>query len=221
MCSYHQKMGCPRKSPLSGNEPNYEPWRWNTKQEIRETHNCFSYAMNVNDPKQIDDCKKNKNCDVPFHQPGSAGGHDRFRSDRLKTCPEMVARILGDNPSIRMTTFTAKCPADTSKIAIVVDPNEDYHFYRQDKNTWWSHKPGGTQVTNLDASKRPIYDPNLANRDYTDKNGRLDYDRFCAYLCVPRRRPLHVKVGGGHYKITLKRRRRASSRVASFSRRAK
>ena len=131
----------------------------------------------------------------------------------------MIARILGDNPSIRPIDFTGKCPADTSKIAIVVDPDEDYHFYRQDKNGLWSHKPGGTAVTNKDASKRPIYDPALANRDYTDKNGRLDYDQFCKYLCVPRRRELHLKVGGGRYKITLRRRR--PSRAASFSRRAK
>jgi hypothetical protein len=218
-CAFHMKNGCTRVSPLSGYEPNYEPDRWNNRQEIRETHNCFAYAMNVHDPRQVRDCKMDKDCNVPFHQPGSASGHDGFSSKRKKTCSEMVARILGDNPGIRMTTFTDKCPPQTSKIAIVVDPNEDYHFFRQDTNRFWSHKPGGTPVTNLDSSKRVIYDPKLANRNYLEDGGHLNYDQFCSYLCVPRTRVLHLKVGGGHYRIT--RRSQRSSSSASPSRKAK
>lgn len=206
MCSYHLKAGCPRKSPLSGFEPKYEPDRWNARRSIRETHNCFAYAMNIHDPKQVKDCEKSKNCDVPFHQPGSASGHNRFKSERDKTCSEMVARILGDNPSIRITTFGAKCPAGSSKAAIVVDPKEDYHFFRQDTNGYWSHKPGGTAVTNKDSSGRPIYDPQLANRDYRATGGRLNYNKFCSYFCVPRLRELHLKVGGRRYMLTKKNR---------------
>ncbi len=207
-CAFHRKNGCDRTSPLSGYEPPYEPLRWNDRRNIRETHNCFAYAMNIHDPKQIEDCNRSENCNVPFHQPGYASGHNGFSSTRLKTCTDMIGRILGDNPSMRMTTFTGKCPPTTSKIAIVVDPDQDYHFYRQDKTTMWSHKPGGTKVTNQDASKRPIYDPALANRDYTDNNGHLDYDTFCSYLCVPRQRALHLKAsGGGSYKVTRVRRR--------------
>ncbi len=128
----------------------------------------------------------------------------------------MIGRILGDNPSMRMTTFTGKCPPTTSKIAIVVDPDQDYHFYRQDRTMMWSHKSGGTKVTNQDASKRPIYDPALANRNYTDNNGHLDYDTFCSYLCVPRQRILHLKASGGSYKVTRGRRqgRYRSTRVS-------
>ena len=60
----------------------------------------------------------------------------------------------------------------------------------------WSHKPGGMPVTNLDASKRRIYDPALSNRNYTGDNSTLDYDTFCGYLCIPRDRFLRIKVGG-------------------------
>lgn len=191
---------------MSGFEPKYDPALWNTKDEVRETHNCFSYAMNVHDPKQIAACLKSKECEVPYHQPGSAAGQPGFKSDRLKTCSEMVVRILGDNPSIQMVRFEDKCAPQTSKIVIVVDPDEDYHFYRQDTNGFWSHKPGGTKVTNKDQSGRPIYDPKLANR--SDKEGRLDYNVFCSYMCVPRMRHLHLKVGG--YKKTRVKRRAAS-----------
>jgi hypothetical protein len=206
---YVHRLYCPRKSPLTGWEPKYEPDRWNKKNEIRETHNCFSYAMNVHDPKQIEACLKSKNCNVPYHQPGSAAGQPGFKSDRLKTCSEMIVRILGDNPSIKMATFTDKCPAQTSKIAIVVDPDEDYHFYRQDSSGYWSHKPGGMKVTNKDQSGLPIYDPRLANR--RDKEGRLDYNVFCSYLCVPRTRHLHLKIGGYKKTRSSSKARRAAS----------
>lgn len=197
LCKKHIK-NCLRKSPISGYEPQFEPSVWNSKKEVRETHNCFSYAMNVHDPKQIKACRADKKCDVPFHQPGAASGHPRFQSRRKKTCPDMIGRLFGDNPTIKMTTFKNKCPAHTSKIALVVDPDEDYHFYRQDSNKMWSHKPGGMPVTNMDSKKQHIYDPALANRNYTDleRKSKLNYDMFCGYMCVPRDTVLHLKVGG-------------------------
>lgn len=195
LCKIHTRK-CKRASPRSGWEPKYEPNRWNDKQELRETHNCFAYAMNIHDPKQVRACKAMSDCNVPFHQPGSASGHPRFSSQKAKTCPNMIARILGDNPSISMTTFTAKCPAHTSKIALVVDPDEDYHFYRQDSNGMWSHKPGGLPVTNLDSAERPIHDPALCARNYDGPASKLNYEYFCGYMCVPRDKPLHLKIGG-------------------------
>lgn len=214
LCPKHTKL-CPRKSPLSGWEPNYDPGKWNGKQEIRETHNCFAYALNIHDPKQVDACRMNKDCNVPFHQPGSASGYSGFGAKNQKTCSDMVQRILGDNPKISRVPFEKKCPAHTSKIAIVVDPDEDYHFFRQDSNGYWSHKPGGTPVTNLDADKSVIYDPALANRNYNSKNSKLNYEFFCSYLCVPRDEPLHAKVGGKRKKSrtkTIKRGKRSSTR---------
>lgn len=207
MCRRHTRK-CSRVSPLSGWEPRYDPYRWNNTKETRETHNCFSYAMNIQDPRQIEACKINKNCNVPFHQPGAASGHPGFTSKKAKTCPDMVARLLGDNPSMKMTTFTDKCPAHTSKIALVVDADEDYHFFRQDSNGMWSHKPGGTPVTNLDALGRPIYDPALASRNYLHDNSTLNYENFCAYMCVPRDKPIHIKIGGRNFRYPRQTRRK-------------
>ena len=209
-CEKHMQK-CPRGSPLNGYEPKYEPDRWNRRKELRETHNCFAYAMNVHDPKQIKACQMDKDCNVPFHQPGSASGHPGFRTRKLKTCPDMVARLLGDNPSMKMTTFTDKCPPHTSKIALVVDPDEDYHFFRQDSNGLWSHKPGGTSVTNMDADDKLIYDPQLASRNYLGSGSKLNYDTFCAYMCVPRDRPLHLKTGGSRKKKFQQTRRKPRS----------
>jgi hypothetical protein len=188
---------------MTGWEPSYEPEMWNKRKEVRETHNCYSYAMNIQDPKQIRRCQEDPNCNVPFHQPGSVSGHPRFSSKRLKTCPELVARILGDNPSIRLGTFEKKCPPHTSSVALAIDADEDYHWYRKDKNGYWSHKPGGTEVTNKDANGALIYNPSLASRNYSGKSSSLNYDTFCTFFCVPRDRTLYLKVGGkSRYKKT-------------------
>jgi len=198
-------------SPLTGWEPMYEPNRWNDKKELRQTHNCFAYAMNIHDPKQVEACKKDANCNVPFHQPGSASGHPRFTNTAKKTCPNMIARLLGDNPSLKMTTFTDTCPPHTSKIALVVDPSEDYHFYRQDSDGMWSHKPGGMPVTNKDASGRLIYDPELANRNYNGDGADLNYDTSCGFMCVPRDRTLFIKTGGKRKRFNRTLRKRQST----------
>lgn len=188
---------CPRRSPLSGWEPRFEPDLWNSRKELRETHNCFSYAMNVNDPRQIQGCKGKPSCTEGFHQPGIPSGYEGFQGDRPKTCPNMIARILGDNPNIAMATFDVKCPPRTSKIALVVDESDDYHFLRQDNNGFWSQKSGARPVTNLDASKHRIWDPQLCDLNFSNHEGVLNYDIFCGYLCVPRDQPLYLRVGGG------------------------
>lgn len=189
-CKYHMK-NCPRNPPLSGFEPTYNPMMWNKSRALRETHNCFSYAMNIHDPKQVQKCMDDsEECEAPFHQPGSPSGYEHFSSKTLKTCPNMVARILGDNPDIRMTTFESRCPANTSKIALVVDPKEDYHFFRQDSNMLWSHKAGARPVKNIDAAGHTIWDPQLAYLNY-DSN-ELNYSIFCSYLCIPRIKKLYL-----------------------------
>jgi hypothetical protein len=93
-----------------------------------------------------------------------------------------------------MATFEKRCPKKYSKIALVVDEDEDYHFYRQDSNGYWSHKPGATDVTHIDATGRPIYDPQLASRLYPGSG--LHYNQFCSYLCAPKTRKLRLKRGG-------------------------
>ena len=183
---------------MTGAEPAYDPELWNSRMEYRETHNCFSYAMNAYDPKQIARCRGKEECNAPFHQPGSASGHGGFEDKRPKTCPNLFVRTRGDNPSIQPTTFTKQCPAGFSKIALIIDESDDYHYLRQDSNGYWSHKPGARSVTNVDAAGHPIWDPKLAHYNYTkDGTSTLNYDVWCSYMCVPRNRPLFLRVAGG------------------------
>ena len=156
--------------------------------------------MNVNDPKQLANCKGKRECDAPFHQPGSASKYPGFDSDKPKTCPNLMVRIKGDNPNVGMREFEQRCPIGTSKIALVVDQSDDYHFLRQDKGGFWSQKSGARPVTNLDASKHRIWDPQLCDLNFSNHEGVLNYNVFCGYMCVPRETPLYMKANGGGLK---------------------
>lgn len=186
-------------SPLSGSEPDYIPEAWNTPDDLRQSHNCFAYAFNVWDQKRRDQCK-NGNCS--FAQPGYAAGYPPFSARKFKTCADMKLRLEGDNKIIQPSTFEKKPPSGYSKIAVIVDPNADFHFLRLDSNGYWSHKPGATNVTNKDSDGRLIVRPDLANFCYPDKREPLHYWKFCQYYDVPRVQRVFVQGG----RLTRRRR---------------
>lgn len=185
-CEEHQKS-CPRKPQLTGWEPAYDPDFFNKNPDLKGSHNCAAYAFGYLNPKATKD--------DPFPQPGNFAGYPRFSKTRRKTCPDMLARVFGDMPTVKPTTFEARCPAKMSKIALAVDARSDYHVWRQGPDGMWSHKPGSTEVTNVDAFGRPIYDVELSSRNYNKKGSHLNYNRFCGYLCV--RRDKHPRMRGG------------------------
>lgn len=190
-CSKH-KTYCPRRAPLSGYEPDFDPDIYNKYKGIKEAHNCFAYAFNF--LGLPDTCTKNE-CPIGYPQPGRASGYPSWSKVKGKRCPDLIGRLLGDVPDIRMTRFEKRCPKGMTKIAPVIDEDEDYHFFRQDSNGLWSHKPGATDVSPLDATKRLIFDPLLASRMYPQSG--LNYDRFCGYMCVPTdKKKINIKRGG-------------------------
>jgi hypothetical protein len=121
----------------------------------------------------------------------------------------MIGRMFGDNPKdILPCEFEQRCPKGMSKIALVVDQDQDYHYLRQDEPTdeelklhpnnpigYFSQKGGSLPVTNKDALGNKIFDVELAYHNFTAKNN-LDYDILCGYFCVSRNRPLFIKIGG-------------------------
>ena len=191
-CKEHIKF-CPRIAPLTGSETRFDPRKFNKTRRIKQSHNCFAYAFDHIELPPLDKCNE-KYCMVPYHQPGRKSGYPKWSKVKTRSCPDLLARLHGDVKGLTHSTFEKKCPRGTSKIALVADEDEDYHFYRQDSNGYWSHKPGATDVTRLDATGRPIYDVELAARKY-EKTG-LDYDKFCSYLCVPRKTRHRFKRGG-------------------------
>lgn len=81
------------------------------------------------------------------------------------------------------------CEINSYKICLFLSVEDnDFHFYRQNRDGSWSHKLGNTNVTNLDASNNLIYDPNLCDRNYLNKSGS-NYNYFVGYFSI---RPLNI-----------------------------
>ncbi len=194
-CHLHQNC---EGSPLTGDEPAYVPDRYNANPLVRDTHNCWSYGMDVVDPTLLTQCagKKLATCDPLYHQPGGVNGLTRILDFADKrTCPTMDRLIRSDVPEIRRTTFKARCPRGSSKIAMVMHPGEDYHFFRQDADGWWSHKDGANPVKRYDAEHLPVWNPKTAARDYRPVGSFLNYRDFCGFYCVPRRKTVKLARG--------------------------
>ena len=136
--------------------PLYEPDWWNVPQR-QPYNNCYNYSTNYRTDT--------------FAQPGRAAGATYAALTCAAVRPAAVADCLIDSPSAYN-----KCPAKGHLVALVVWPGGDYHWYRKGRNGYWSHKPGGTPVTNLDNSAATIPDPRTADRGpYTD---------FCTFMVV-------------------------------------
>ena len=146
--------------PTNGYEPPYNPNAWNDHGVVEWNNNDYNYSAN----------KKTGT----FAQPGRAGG--RLVSGPPFTCSDVLAAAIADG----FVPWVADVPCSNYdyKVAFVVDPRPtgDYHSYRQDRGGNWSHKPGGTEATNLDKSGNPISDPRTADRG--------GYTEFCAFMCV-------------------------------------
>ncbi len=164
--------------PILSTNRSFNPYLY-----LRESHNCYSYMLNLKSPEAIEACKKEyKNANYCRRsQPGYAAGYPPLYKRDL-TCKKVMKRTLADNPNIKPSTFTRKCPQDSYKGALVVDPGNDYHYYRQNDDGYWTHKPGYKPSTGIDASGKLITNPEKANRNY----GRLNYSDFCGHFCVPR-----------------------------------
>ncbi len=158
-------------SPLSGSEPKYEPARWNDKKHIKYNHNCYAYVLN-----KIASNRDGK------PQPGYFSNFPPLRRSDYK-CEVFFQRLKKDIPSMYKISFGKPCRKGSYKGFIAIDPkkeDQDYHFYRQDSNGYWSHKPGRNKATNLDADGNKIKNPVYANRKYE----YFDYSDPCFFFCV-------------------------------------
>jgi len=153
----------PTPLPKSGSEPPYEPDKWN-KEGVIDKNNCYAYATNV--------------LGTSIPRPGRAGGKEPpLPGDDGYNCDNFIAAAQADG--LVKADCDKACPKGSYKVALVLDlKNPDYHWYRQDDNGNWSHKPGKTKATNVDNAKpgQPITDPRTADR------GR--YGTFCSCFCV-------------------------------------
>jgi hypothetical protein len=136
--------------------PTYEPTWWNVP-ALQPDNNCYNYATNYRTDT--------------FAQPGLAAGAEYTSLDCGAVRMAAAADDLIDSPNADNS-----CPAVGHLVALVVAPNQDFHWYRKGSDGMWTHKPGGTPATNVDNSGNPITDPRIADRGpYTD---------FCTFMVV-------------------------------------
>ncbi len=155
-------------SPLSGSELEYNPKLWNDKLNIRESHNCYAYALG----KIVKPLKSKP-------QPGYASGYEHIE-DKDYNCNVFRERLKKDAPGSYLEKFDNKCIPGFYKIFLALDVQNDYHWWRQDDNKYWSHKPGSTKVTDIDASGKKIKNPLLSDRKFKNRN----YYKPCFFACV-------------------------------------
>jgi hypothetical protein len=144
--------------------PLYEPAWWNDGGQKQTNNNCYNYACNYRTDT--------------FAQPGKAAGAQYTALTCASVLPAAVKDALEDTPGANN-----KCPSEGHLVALVIAPNIDFHWYRKGRNGYWSHKPGGTQVTNQDNSGNLIVDPRTANRGM--------YTAFCTFMVVKHG---HIKI---------------------------
>jgi len=152
--------------------PEYEPGKWNDP-GIQNSNNCYSYA--ANDPYgHPDDTKP---------QPGYSAGAPAASAG----CGDILDGAAADGMP-PMCIDPSNPPPGTYPVALVhghdATGDEDYHWYRQDDDGSWSHKPGHDPATNRDASGNPIHDPQSADRNGIPHGG-YNYDEFCGYFPMP------------------------------------
>jgi hypothetical protein len=144
--------------------PLWEPSWWNDAGQVQWNNNCYNYATNYRSDS--------------YAQPGLANGAMYTSITCSAVSAGAIADALIDAPSANN-----RCPREGHLVALVVGPGFDFHWYRKGRNGYWTHKPGGTQATQLDNSGNLISDPRTADRD--------GYTHFCGFMVVMHG---HVKI---------------------------
>ena len=155
-------------SPLSNAELKYNPKLWNDNSNIKTTHNCYTYALGKIIPGL--DSKA---------QPGYASGYNHIDMDNFN-CKTFRQRLKKDSPSSYLEKFDNACLPGFYKIFLALDPKHDYHWWRQNNDKYWSHKPGSSSVTDIDGDGKKIKNPLKSSRNFKHRN----YYQPCFFACI-------------------------------------
>lgn len=187
-------LGTFAKMPTSGcgDEPDYEPDPWNKNPEIKESCNCYAYACNDRRVFPVDG---------KWPEPGSP-----YDEDSKIRCPTLFSKTISDTGG-KASSCDEPCKCGSYKVMVYVggsfgrdrdgnvirksiNPNSDFHYYRQDGDGFWSHKPGQTDVTDRDGSGNLIIDPRSSNREFCRPAAWgqecTEYRKLCGCVCLPK-----------------------------------
>jgi hypothetical protein len=135
--------------------------------------NCYRYAAN-----DMSGCPYVYSSWWNEHQESPGDINYVTQTIPANVCPTLLyyAKKDGMLPS----QSNDNCLSSQRKVAVVAATSgtkvQDFHWYRQMYDGYWTHKPGFTTVTDKDASGKKITNPKTCTRGI--------YNLFCGYLCV-------------------------------------
>ena len=150
--------------PLSGYELDYDGSLWTSR-----SYNCYAYSLNTQNHG--------------YMQPGGSDGYHNLDHNYLtKSYLEDMVELDAVNYNFTFDSIgkSEKCSPNSYKVALVIAPGVDYHWYRQNSDGTWSHKLASNPSQNCDASNDLIYDPQYCNSNYSSAN----YKQFCGFYEV-------------------------------------
>jgi len=148
--------------PVRGSdlETVYEPTKdvcghWVSHQD---ENNCYDYGNDI--------------ATDTFAQPGRGSGQKWTQN----TCQDMKEAAIRDGLLWNGTVLPQSEPQTGHYAALLIWPGTNFHWIRFDSNPagYWSHKPGGTPVRNVDNNNKPITDPS--------KSDFSPWTQFCGYM---------------------------------------
>lgn len=150
--------------PVSGYELNYDHTIW-SRYEIEKNTNCYSYALN----NQV---IPNTNT-LWYMRPGDRGGEPPYQNAEI-TKELILYYVERDSEELGFMFepigICDVCPPGSYKVMLFVFPGEEFHWYRQDADGKWSHKPGQQPVADYDEDYMPIWNPIDAASAYSLSN---------------------------------------------------
>jgi len=158
-----REVGAPCDLPVRGpdNVTTYAPQTENCG--YFTTHcsqnNCYNYGNDI-----VTDT---------FAQPGRGSG----QKWSYNTCDDIKASAIRDGLVWVGTQLPKVNPQVGHYMALLIWPNTNFHWIRLDSlpaGGWWSHKPGGTPVRNIDNNGKKINDPSI--QDFSP------WSQFCGYM---------------------------------------
>lgn len=195
----------------SGNSPKalkYLPDNWNNDTYLKYT-NCYAYAFNMRENPLT-----GERFPIGGMQPGMLSGqypiptnwdgktnYNKIMADYDNYSASILSGTAESNENlVNMVTADAKAAgleflpysSDLTggyAVALVVDPLNDYHWYRENGDSTWSHKPGRTKVTDkvtsISNSRELNYGDVITNPQQAGKEA--GYSTFVGYYYI---RPL-------------------------------
>jgi len=126
--------------------------------EHQDQNNCYDYGNDI--------------ATDTFAQPGRGSGQ-KWTSN---TCQDMRDAATRDGLVWNGTTLPTSQPPVGHYAALLIWPGTNFHWIRFDSQPagYWSHKPGGTAVRNVDNNDKPITDPS--------KSDFSPWTQFCGYM---------------------------------------